>query len=221
MLSRVRNKLGPAGLIVAVVALVAALTGAAFAAGGLTKQQEKQVKKIVKKYSKPGPQGPQGPKGENGAPGAPGSPGKNGTNGENGACSVSVPQCVLPSEATLTGAWSIGFFETPSPGSFVKTSISFGLQYPGETPPTLVYVQTEGENEAECPGTVEAPAAEPGFLCIYQDAAAFGPKFGELDTETTEAFGQTTSGATLWFNPGEFAEANVVSQTGTWAVTAP
>lgn len=117
MLSRMQQKLGTAGLVVAIVALVAALTGAAFAAGGLTKQQEKQVKKIAKKVAKPGKQGPegkQGPAGSQGAKGDPGAPGKdgsngtngtNGTNGEDGMCTVGNPACELPSGSTLVGAW--------------------------------------------------------------------------------------------------------------------
>jgi hypothetical protein len=88
MFSKLHNRIGTAGLVVAIVALVAALGGAAWAAGGLTKQQEKQVKKIAQKYAgKPGVQGPkgdagaqgsQGPKGDTGAPGPPGSPGVSG-----------------------------------------------------------------------------------------------------------------------------------------------
>jgi hypothetical protein len=109
------QKLGTAGLVVAIVALVAALTGAAFAAGGLTKRQEKQVKKIARKFAgkngkqgpqgPAGPQGPQGPKGDKGEPGAPGKDGSNGANGEPGICSNSNPVCELPTGAMLVGAW--------------------------------------------------------------------------------------------------------------------
>ena len=119
MLSRMHQKLGTAGFVVAIVALVAALTGAAFAAGGLTKQQEKQVKKIAKKYAgkrgKQGPAGPQGPVGPQGPKGNPGSNGTNGTDGTNGTngtdgedgmCTAGNPACELPSGAELVGAWS-------------------------------------------------------------------------------------------------------------------
>lgn len=95
--SRMHDKLGTAGLLVAIVALVAALAGTALAAGGLTKKQEKQVTKIAKKYAgKPGAQGPQGPqgpagpagaKGDNGAPGTPGTPGVAGTSVTTAAAS--------------------------------------------------------------------------------------------------------------------------------------
>ena len=73
MFSRMHDKLGTAGLVVAIVALVFAMVGGAYAAGGLTKQQEKQVTKIAKKYAgKPGAQGPQGPQGPAGLVGAKG-----------------------------------------------------------------------------------------------------------------------------------------------------
>lgn len=121
MLSRVHNKLGTAGLVVAIVALVAAVTGAAFAAGGLTKQQEKQVKKIAKKYAgkdgapgATGPQGPQGPKGDTGPKGNTGPEGPQGEQGVQGApgqpgeagmCSAEEPECSLAPGGLLTGIW--------------------------------------------------------------------------------------------------------------------
>jgi hypothetical protein len=94
LISRIHNKLGTAGFIVAIVALVAALSGVAIAAGGsLTGKQKKEVKNIskteAKKYANsnpgapglPGPAGPQGPKGDAGNPG---SNGTDGTDGEDG-----------------------------------------------------------------------------------------------------------------------------------------
>jgi collagen triple helix repeat protein len=92
MLGRLHDRLGTAGMIVAVIALVAALTGSALAASGaLTGQQKKEVKKIAKKFAgKDGAQGPagqtgaQGPKGDAGAGGADGQNGQNGLDGENG-----------------------------------------------------------------------------------------------------------------------------------------
>ena len=87
MISRIRERLGPAGFVVAVVALVAALAGGAYAAsGGLSGKQKKEVEKISKKFAgKPGATGPQGPAGANGKDGTNGTSGKDGTNGTNGA----------------------------------------------------------------------------------------------------------------------------------------
>jgi hypothetical protein len=101
MIRRIREKLGPAGFVIAVIALVAALAGGAYAASGaLTGKQKKEVEKIAKKSGKPGktgaqgpagpvgpvgaagatgpggPAGPAGPKGDNGSTGSPGAPGK-------------------------------------------------------------------------------------------------------------------------------------------------
>jgi hypothetical protein len=145
MFSRMHQKLGTAGFVVAIVALVAALTGAAFAAGGLTKQQEKQVTKIAKKYAgkpgkrgKTGPPGPQGPAGAPGAKGDTGAAGKDGTNGTNGTngtdgedgmCTAGNPACELPSGSELVGAWSTsggqGKEEHPD---FSLTPISFNVR---------------------------------------------------------------------------------------------
>jgi len=165
------NKLGTAGLIVAVVALVAALTGAAFAAGGLTGKQEKQVKKIAKKFAgKPGPAGPAGTPGAKGDPGTPGSNGTNGTNGTNGKNVVvgtaTAGECgtggatvqVAGEAATKRAVCNGGFSEEMESGTtlrgnwnvgqttpdtnFPMTSVSFLMTYPGATPPTIVLARS-------------------------------------------------------------------------------
>jgi hypothetical protein len=94
MLQRFRDRVGTAGLIVAVVALVAALGGGAYAAsGGLTGKQKKEVAKIAQKEAKkfagkngaPGPEGKQGPAGPTGPAGGKGDKGDRGEKGEAGA----------------------------------------------------------------------------------------------------------------------------------------
>lgn len=85
MFSRIHNKLGTAGLVVAIVALVAALGGTAFAMTGLNSKQKKEVTTIAKKFAgKPGPAGPAGPQGPAGAPGANGAKGATGSQGIQG-----------------------------------------------------------------------------------------------------------------------------------------
>lgn len=175
MFSRLHEKLGTAGLVVAVMALVVALGGVAFAAGGLTKQQEKQVKKIAKKYAgKRGPQGPAGPAGPQGAAGAPGKEGpqgregpqgKEGPKGNPGTPGVEgspwTAGGVLPEGATETGAWSFG------PTKLLALSaISFNI--PLEETPEVEIV--EAGTTTNCKGSAETPEAEPGFLCIYLSA---------------------------------------------------
>ncbi|HEX5928338.1 MAG TPA: hypothetical protein VFY48_03005 [Solirubrobacterales bacterium] len=92
-LSRLREHLGTAGLIVAIVALSVALAGGAIAANGGAGDGKATASAKAKKGPRgpkgpkgdPGPQGPQGPAGPAGAKGDNGSAGSNGSNGSNGA----------------------------------------------------------------------------------------------------------------------------------------
>jgi hypothetical protein len=104
MFSRIHEKLGTAGFVIAIVALVAALTGTAIAAAGLNSTQKKEVKKIAKKVAKQGPAGPAGAAGKDGTNGANGA---NGTNGTSGAAGKSVKTGSEPAGANCTegGIW--------------------------------------------------------------------------------------------------------------------
>jgi hypothetical protein len=98
MLTRLRDQIGTAGLVVAIVALVAALGGGAYAASkGLNSTQKKEVKKIAKSFQGTGPQGAAGPAGAPGPAGPKGDTGAAGTNGTNGvsvnSAAASVAEC--------------------------------------------------------------------------------------------------------------------------------
>jgi hypothetical protein len=146
MLSRIHNKLGTAGLVVAIVALVAALAGTAFAAAKLNPTQKKEVKKIVSAEIKkhPGPAGPAGPQGPAGAPGA------NGTNGAPGAKGATGPKGATGAKGTngtngtkgATGATGFsGFTEVLPKG---KTEVgTFDLKN------TPIYYEENGEEKLE------------------------------------------------------------------------
>lgn len=89
MFSRIHQKLGTAGFIIAIVALVAAMSGGAYAAAtGLTGKEKKEVAKIAqkeaKKLAQAGPAGATGPIGAKGADGAPGAQGPTGPQGPIG-----------------------------------------------------------------------------------------------------------------------------------------
>lgn len=87
MFSKLHERMGTAGLVVAVIALVVALGGTAIAK--LNGGEKKEVKNIAKKYAgKKGATGPAGPKGDTGAAGANGT---NGTNGKDGAAGATGP----------------------------------------------------------------------------------------------------------------------------------
>jgi len=92
MLEKVRERLGGAGLVVAVLALIVALGGGAYAATAtqsakksskLTSAQVKQVIALIKANAKSVP-GPQGPPGNPGAAGAKGDTGAKGDKGDKG-----------------------------------------------------------------------------------------------------------------------------------------
>src|SRR3954447_5081493 len=142
MVSRFKNKISPAGLIIAVLALIVALGGVAFAKGVIITKLN-QISPSVRKQLK-GNTGSQGLKGDTGAPGATGPagakgetglPGKDGVNGkdgepgepgEPGICSPSEPECVLPPGATLTGH----FAANSSNEKAAYGAISFLLRLP-------------------------------------------------------------------------------------------
>lgn len=268
MFSRMHQKLGTAGLVVAIVALVAALTGAAFAAGGgLNGTQKKEVKKIARQFAgkdgapgAQGPAGPQGPKGDPGPKGDTGAPGKDGTNGTNGKdgkdgeagmCSEAKPECKLASGATLTGVWGAANSATtqsftgevspisfpirvsPAPTTVVSHPVGpfkFGLKIgngsagffgpwpsPGEEEQ---FLEDEAAYLAACPGSVSAPEAAKGFLCVYEGAirregTLLEPSEGEAEIVANEAEAASTFGVVLPWHMGP-----KVSVRGTWAVTA-
>ncbi len=270
MISRIRERLGTAGLVVAVVALVAALAGGAYAAsGGLNSKQKKEVKAIAKSFQGTGPAGPagaagpQGPAGANGkdgtngkdgatgAAGATGATGKNGATGAAGATGATgatgsqgpagpfVTQ--LPSNQTLKGVWGVaspsltedtGYNENVNFTQDLFSSISFA--FPVVPAPNTILIFEGGEEaievtpahafsllgkteiEAVCPGSPEAPEAEPGNLCLFTESEenAFY-NIGSAVSHPATSIGMNIVLATIPLNRGEVAKA-----TGSWAVTA-
>ncbi|HEU4462033.1 MAG TPA: hypothetical protein VFR75_05525 [Solirubrobacterales bacterium] len=214
MFSRIQDKLGSAGLVVAIVALVAALTGSAFAAGVFTKAQEKKIVKIAKKYAGqqgpqgvPGPQGPPGAAGKEGARGPEGPEGPQGEDGETGPAGPTT--AILPPGETETGIWSFTNKDVIS----AFATISFGLRLTEE--PTPHWIPAPGTStDPDCPGNAGAPQAEPGHLCVYAiesgnvGAPVFSPG-NQIDTE---------SGQTLEFVLTN--QANEAYARGSFAVTA-
>jgi hypothetical protein len=234
MISRMHERLGTAGFIVAIVALVAALGGSAYAANaGLSAKQKKQVTAIAKQYAgKPGAQGAKGDNGSNGAqgakgdkgdagaagaaggPGAPGAPGKEGKEGPEG--SPWPAGGTLPSGETETGAIAALV------AGEVLTPISFPIPLEQGIPAAKIIYNEEGYagEDAECPGTAADPQAEAGYLCVYLGKLEFGtlnagsPEFKNPVTGSSSD-GTGTSGV------GMFMTSAGAYFNGTYAVTAP
>jgi Collagen triple helix repeat (20 copies) len=196
-----------------------------------------------------GPQGPTGAAGEKGANGesvtntalAPGKGGcKEGgaefkvgatsthaCNGEKGAIH---PGETLPANASETGNWVASGPGTENPGvgfgTWEPTSISFNI--PLETAPTYHIIRAgtpEGSDPTGCSGTVAAPAAEPGNLCIFvraeknvlpDEPGEAGYNTYSPETGQSEAAGKSG----MVFGPRPESSEKDAFAMGTWVVTA-
>lgn len=160
----------------------------------------------------------------------------------------------LPSGQTETGTWTIGTTSTTGggpgegsrEGSLAAVSFAIPLEA-GLDAAHVHYISTSGQEvvfvaegieikEAKeqdqavpnpCPGTAEAPEAEPGHLCVYEGKLE-GPHIGSNSIGTPGNFiapypgfnGAGPSGAILnaiWLTPPSSASYGY----GSWAVTAP
>jgi len=214
MLSRVHNKLGTAGLIVAVVALVAALGGAAVAASSsLSSREKNEVKSIAKKVAKPGPAGatgPAGPKGDPGAkgdqgpkgdPGPNGDTGNTGPKGEAGMCSGANPDCSLAPGGMLTGIYSVAAGEAESDLASISFPVSLSSA-PIALYPTQGATKTIGL-ELKNPGEGAFTAVFPNSSVAFYEIPASGFPSPEEEEEAAEAYEEAC--------PGSFAEPEAAS----------
>jgi hypothetical protein len=250
MFSKLQERFGTAGLIVAIIALVAALTGTAIAKlnGSEKKEVEKIAKKVAKKF--PGPAGPTGPAGPQGAPGAPGPEGKQGPigpQGEPGAPGAAgatgptgspwVAGGTLPEGETETGAWAYG---NASTSGFVNVGVSFSIPLSAPIPAGNAHFinkageevvfnpETEKVEEIEptqCLGSAETPAANAGHFCMYTaNQISTG-----ITSATSLSIGDPGSEGLIGFGAAGTTGARLRIQVltgssegwGTWAVTAP
>jgi hypothetical protein len=174
MISRIREKLGPAGFAIAVVALIAAMAGGAYAASGaLTGKQKKEVEKIAKKVSKPGKpgapgtpgaNGPAGPAGPTGSAGAKGDPGAKGDIGNTGPPGTSVTATEFTGAKGPCTAGGVEF-KPPTPATFACNGAqASGGEFPATLPPEATEKGTwrlvsNGEEEQFVPISFPIPLA--------------------------------------------------------------
>ncbi len=249
MFKKLREPFGKAGLTVAIVALVLAMVAGAYAAGALSGKEKKEVEKIARKFQGSGPEGKQGPPGAPGTNGSSGTPGESvavSTLGKNSECKEggakftnatgtakacngeaaaggSYPS-TLPSGKTETGVWAYmpGELEGSNEAE-IRIPLSFSV--PLEAPLPGSQTEVLGPNATptvNCPGTVEAPTAKKGELCVYSQRVGGGPQEVLINNPaTSDVEGAATSGAALTFEfPEESARPSSTKGWGTWAVTA-
>ena len=244
---RKRMRVTPA-TVIAGLALVFAMTGGAYAAKKYLITSTKQISPSVLKALQgkagaagapgaagaQGAQGPAGPAGSAGAGGAKGETGPAGVKGEKGATGATGAKGAtgasgatgftetLPKGKTEIGTWA-AFGRAVPDSATVVAPISFPI--PLAVPGQAVYLnQEETENEVKtgvCTGTVAAPTAPVGTLCIYTASSIiegfFPPeiRFNGLENE------YEPSGTLLRFGRQETTGQVILAQSGSWAVTAP
>lgn len=115
----------------------------------------------------------------------------------------------VPPGVTVRGYWSIDDQdETSAAGGDWGTSVS----YPGRMPGLAVSVVPPGGTTASCQGSVAAPTAAPGNLCVYTNSSsAFG-----LQYQTGFATASSNDYGAGWYftDDGNVGDVYV---SGTWA----
>jgi hypothetical protein len=207
-----------------VVALVAVAITPALGGPSLKKLVSKEVKKQL--ANRVGPKGEQGQKGEQGPPGPPGA-------------AATPPGGTLPASTTLTGVWA-PFNETTCSMGCVTGSgegISFG-GYALPSRPLVYVVGPAAPAPSQCPGSVAAPTAISGHLCLYIGFTSGNTTTGDALVVTDPVPGAPLNGINYAISTGVRAtigdgrvdrrgfklthvegEGNISQARGTWAVT--
>jgi len=164
-----------------------------------------------------GASGSAGPEGKTGPEGPEGKQGKQGPPGPEGVCSTE--HCTLPSNTTETGVWT----SSPALKEQVAQLMPISFPVPLATGASVAFnlIPYEASSTTECPGTLAAPSAAPGNLCVYEGEPAGGPtSVGEYDPENGRSNeGVGTTGVILKAIEPEAKVGWLVR--GDWAVTAP
>ncbi len=181
-----------------------------------------------------GEKGDKGDKGETGLEGKEGSPWTvNGTlppektetgtwaYSRSGGLKLCVPEAEnQPTVTPTSGACDTGYNLSVTGAGLVTASISFAIPLEKELGASQVYYVkgaewTTKKGPGACPGTVPAPTALAGNLCVYE-GSALEATFASIIAPSTSHGGAATAGTLLFFvSGGEESRAS-----GTWAVTA-
>ncbi|HLW93799.1 MAG TPA: hypothetical protein VKS25_00325 [Solirubrobacteraceae bacterium] len=199
--------------VVATLALFLALAGGtAYAARHYLIHSIHQIKPAVVRELRGnrGPSGPRGLRGSRGLTGPAGKTGKTGATGTTGVSGATGFTATLPSGKTEIGTWAGDVGTSDSP---YYAAVSFDI--PLAAKPTVNFVAPGGSSTTACPGSVAAPAAASGNLCVYEahveagiTLAANDPNHDPFNTNA-DTFGTVISLTT----------STTGAAYGTWAVT--
>jgi hypothetical protein len=162
-----------------------------------------------------------GPAGTNGANGA---SGKNGTNGANGAMGAKGETGapggffgVLPSGKMMSGTYAS---QGSVAGQQYRTAVSFLLSLPvAPTGEHIHYIEVAEAVPPGCGGTVAAPVALPGNLCIFE-GHSIGNNANRGEVNPVDDAAPNLSMPVFGFGVYATCETVACVNEGTWAVTA-
>ena len=117
-----------------------------------------------------------------------------------------LPGGTLPEGSVLRGTLNVGGTAVAE-DDLATSDISYGFDM--GSPLTVVVIDSGDSPPAECPGTATAPAADPGYLCIFSSSDLNTT----LDTNASRSFGVTVY--TRSVAAGDFWTI------ASWAATAP
>jgi hypothetical protein len=165
-----------------------------------------------------GAPGAAGPKGDTGAKGEPGAAGAPGARGETGPRGVSAWD-VIPSGESVTGAFEYDSVANVS-GDF-RTYMKLPARAPVPLTSTTVNFAADAsaittDDDPACTGTLAAPTAPAGKVCIYFNNAA-GDSSGMSARPTLN---NETGAFTVSWNDSATTNSDVFAY-GSWTYTAP
>jgi hypothetical protein len=126
---------------------------------------------------------------------------------------------MAPSGSTQYGLFNLDGYETAD--DFIGTSISFPLELASAPKWVEVPFGAANPDPTDCPGTADAPAAAPGYLCLYDRISGnvLASSGLNLQVQNVDGYAGTVSrfGARLSTRAAATGEVEV---EGSWAVTA-
>jgi hypothetical protein len=157
-----------------------------------------------------------------------GATGERGQTGPTGAPGASIFDGTVPSGKTVTGAWGGEFAAVPSSTAQELFPIGFPVKAPRVLTSEQVNTAPDSralDDDPACAGTLGAPTAPPGKVCIYIDQAApstvvQGYKLISPIIDPPVPGDELGFTVLITYSSSTTGDATV-SARGTWAYTAP